>query len=359
MRARVAIVLIVLYLNSFPSLEIYPDYHRYALIISVVLYQYLHKHNKAQRSLITRRMSEANKRLRIYMYPVNSTFNVDLVPFYGKFSPSILSETGIGNKLNDSDFTYDTNQFALEQYFYYRLTHSKYLTNDTSEADLFYIPFFPNMAKMAERYQTYGAFWDHFASLSNPRGLALPYQLPHRHFMVYGGCQKYANAFMGHPLSHNLSLVMIERNAVRTALDNVIVAPYPAQIHFYQDRVDEIDFSAKTLLASSAWNSRYPLRWKLADLCKAHRPHCEHVELYSNSDNYNHSYLYQLTARSVFCLSPHGDSPTRKAFWDALLVGCINVIYENYVSLFFLYALPFSCVPRSFILVPAGQVSLR
>jgi len=55
--------------------------------------------------------------------------------------------------------------------------------------------------------------------------------------MVYGGCQKYANAFMGHPLTSNLTLIMVERNAVRNAVSNVIVAPYPDQFCFYVNHV--------------------------------------------------------------------------------------------------------------------------
>ena len=32
---------------------------------------------------------------------------------------------------------------------------------------------------------------------------------------------------------------------------------------------------------------------------------------------------------AVFCLQPWGDSATRKGFWDALLAGCINVIFDD------------------------------
>ena len=34
-------------------------------------------------------------------------------------------------------------------------------------------------------------------------------------------------------------------------------------------------------------------------------------------------------ALSTFCLTPPGDSPTRKGFWDALLVGCVPVVFLN------------------------------
>jgi hypothetical protein len=35
---------------------------------------------------------------------------------------------------------------------------------------------------------------------------------------------------------------------------------------------------------------------------------------------------------SVFCLEPHGDSPTRGGFYDALYMGCIPVIFDYSAS---------------------------
>ena len=32
---------------------------------------------------------------------------------------------------------------------------------------------------------------------------------------------------------------------------------------------------------------------------------------------------------AIFCLQPHGDSATRKGLWDALSVGCINVVFHH------------------------------
>ena len=47
---------------------------------------------------------------------------------------------------------------------------------------------------------------------------------------------------------------------------------------------------------------------------------------------------WELYAQSVFCLQPPGDSPTRRAFYDSLLFGCIPVISksaaESYTYLF-------------------------
>ena len=34
-------------------------------------------------------------------------------------------------------------------------------------------------------------------------------------------------------------------------------------------------------------------------------------------------------SRSTFCLQPAGDSPTRKGFWDSIILGCIPVIFRS------------------------------
>jgi hypothetical protein len=264
--------------------------------------------------------------IKVYMYPLPPKFNTELVGLYGKKNANLKDQPGIGIPLNISEFVFNTNQFALEQYFYHRLKQSSHLTNNSAEADLIYIPFFGNIAKLSGQYHIYETFWDYMKQKYN---LTHTLNTLYKHFVVFGGVRKWGQPFLEHWLIGKMNAVVLERNEGRARNSTFIVAPYPAQVHFHQNRADIIDYSKKTLLVSSAWNSRYPLRWTLSGMCKARKDICEHVELYSNSDYYNHTMLYEMTARSVFCLSPHGDSDTRKAFWDALMVGCINVVFNN------------------------------
>jgi hypothetical protein len=98
-------------------------------------------------------------------YPLGPHLNTDIMEALAKENPNIMNETGLGIPLNISEFAFDTSilfcfsflliflldlfsfaflfflcpfsdQFALEQYFYYRLTHSHYLTSDPSEAGI-------------------------------------------------------------------------------------------------------------------------------------------------------------------------------------------------------------------------------
>ena len=42
----------------------------------------------------------------------------------------------------------------------------------------------------------------------------------------------------------------------------------------------------------------------------------------------HHNTTIEWMLNSVFCLQPHGDSPTRKSFYDSILSGCIPVIFK-------------------------------
>jgi hypothetical protein len=261
------------------------------------------------------------------MYPLPPSFNTLLPPTAIKFnSKNILSEDGLGPRFPDNEYLFNTDQFALEQYFHYRLLHSEYLTNNTDEADFFYIPFYANLVIIARENAPwiFKRFWEHM------RNSTLLLAHSRKHVVVYGGCETFAGDFLHHPLAlTNLTFVMLERNAHKNKPSNVIVAPYPAQIHHYPDHAYQVDYSKKDILISSTWKSRKPLRMFLARLCMNNSDVCHHDEI---KPPLNQSAVYELAARSIFCLQPPGDSATRKGFWDAILVGCINVIYENMVK---------------------------
>lgn len=49
----------------------------------------------------------------------------------------------------------------------------------------------------------------------------------------------------------------------------------------------------------------------------------------TNRDSLNVDQIMQAYERSVFCLCPPGDTPIRRALFDALMTGCIPVIFRN------------------------------
>ena len=74
------------------------------------------------------------------------------------------------------------------------------------------------------------------------------------------------------------------------------------------------------------------LRVTLREECSRHEE-CVLVELESHSSHANtfqrqSEFPYGVYAESIFCLMPGGDFPTRKAFMDAVLSGCIPVTFN-------------------------------
>lgn len=68
----------------------------------------------------------------------------------------------------------------------------------------------------------YGRFWA--AVKSN---ITFMNATSRKHFIVYGGCQKYAQAFSGKLVSQ-MSVIMLERMADKFEKNsNAIIAPYP------------------------------------------------------------------------------------------------------------------------------------
>ena len=79
----------------------------------------------------------------------------------------------------------------------------------------------------------------------------------------------------------------------------------------------------------------------LAATAKNHRSHLIHACASDNSTRCNFvdckvkgacgsRMLYRIYARSTYCLMPHGDTPSRRAIFDALVCGCIPIVYHRY-----------------------------
>ncbi|KAL8281043.1 hypothetical protein RQP46_006722 [Phenoliferia psychrophenolica] len=66
------------------------------------------------------------------------------------------------------------------------------------------------------------------------------------------------------------------------------------------------------------------------------RPHASspsiHLHLFAPGSSHSPSTIASIhasMASSTFCLQPAGDSPTRKGFWESILLGCIPVVFRR------------------------------
>eukprot|EP00981_Chlorochromonas_danica_P006954 scaffold1507_cov158-Ochromonas_danica.AAC.23 len=72
------------------------------------------------------------------------------------------------------------------------------------------------------------------------------------------------------------------------------------------------------------------LREQIFNHCKTMGQNCTAVGIRSHSSNT--AYTTHLYEQSRLCLMPGGDFPTRKAFLDAMLAGCIPVIFQPFAA---------------------------
>lgn len=126
--------------------------------------------------------------------------------------------------------------------------------------------------------------------------------------------------------------------------NNFISVPFPAAYHWH-DAITDIPWAVDnpaapqrnfTVLYLGSAKTLNPdntkVRRAMVTQCQAH-PHCVWKQiLHSSKDNSiaDHLTIYRKT---VFCLCPPGDDPGRKAVFDAIVSGCIPVLF-HYETLF-------------------------
>jgi hypothetical protein len=115
--------------------------------------------------------------------------------------------------------------------------------------------------------------------------------------------------------------------------------PYPSSFHFWEKSLDipwnrrplgSRDITAVFIGGGKTINiASKTLRDRLKSQCARHS-NCIWIDTGRQRTALNISQYLALYRRSVFCLSPPGDSPTRKGLFDSILSGCIPVVFDKY-----------------------------
>jgi len=306
--------------------------------------------------------------LLVFVYDLPPRFNHDLYEcFYG--TPWEAMNRGLGNfvgHIYDMPL-YATDQFALEAVFHSRLLSRKdLLVSDPAEANVFYVPYYAHLAYRclrAVRHSTspkelipfYGAgaekldkeLWEYVGRQpwihrhkgadhamiagaigaevtgTTPDQCTIGMQIEARKFTM--GAMEHTDPMMGYP-SARMVPVPYTSSLHCTARDRC-----GAPAHAPQDR------GVLALFIGSPHRSA--LRKSILDNFKYNTSLVKMVDPGRTLGFMSHmQYYFDLMSNSTFCLEPGGDSPTRKGFFDALLAGCIPVVFEEC----FLKSLPFS-----------------
>ena len=270
-----------------------------------------------------------------------------------------------------------THMYALEIILHHKLLRSPYRTLNPWEADLFYIPFYSGLLSMYNKDNMMGNRGEISDRLFRYLHTMPFLKAGRSHFTTSSRPWQYSDRyFRDHPAAVNVTYICIEKR--RSNKRPVIVAPYPSFIHLTNTTNDETlmefdagltnlmesnfrlkvpslqdrnvflllacgmkgntlrkhimtQFPVKTMANYEEYFKGIPRKlsqmWLYTDECSTY-----HQALrYQDQEEKVSSFLYTIiswTTKSVFCVQPPGDSPTRKSFYDSILSGCIPVLFK-------------------------------
>ncbi|BBM98936.1 xyloglucan galactosyltransferase MUR3 [Marchantia polymorpha subsp. ruderalis] len=297
----------------------------------------------------------------------------DLCPYMenGGMGRAFTYEPEIFPVKSEGSVWFNSWQSSLELYFHERLLQYPCIAPIES-ADMFYVPFYAGMdlsysmthrSVKKEAHYVELLTWlreqyfftrrgglDHFITLGR---IALDFRRPRG--------DSWGTQMLLHPEFQNMVKLTVERDGGTPAFSkNEIAIPYPTYYHARSDRqVEDVvswalqshQRSVFVALAGIRKQRLGGIREKLMRDCESDGRCtlliCEGHEGVNQTDldtrypgnlpiaghNLHTSCNYPSAPldtfhRSQFCLQPPGDSPTRRSFFDALVAGCIPVIFK-------------------------------
>ena len=183
-------------------------------------------------------LTKIRKDLKIFSYNLSAKFNWDIVDqFVEKRDRFDMSNGGYGTVLNITHglSIRNTRQNSLDEIFYDRLMKSNLITVNPEKADMFYIPYFHDMA-IGNTSSTMTKYL--FPELNK-----LPFYKLHKpHFMMIGWPCILVKRDIA-LLTANISFITLENangfeNFPKT-IRPMIVAPYPSFGHFTKENGGE------------------------------------------------------------------------------------------------------------------------
>jgi hypothetical protein len=151
--------------------------------------------------------------------------------------------------------------------------------------------------------------------------------------------------------SNNITFIGIERqpwNTRDTLAQTFLQMPYPSTLHLRtaelsigswqsrQSRPYLVSFAGKYEPTSSnsgkGPHNGFTVRRALWATLRASNDTRSDVAIHAftpRSGKSDIAIAHKQMVSSIFCLQPPGDSPTRKGFFDSLLLGCIPVIFRS------------------------------
>ncbi|KAL4186574.1 hypothetical protein AMTRI_Chr09g14780 [Amborella trichopoda] len=296
----------------------------------------------------------------IYVYDLPSKFNKNLEDHCEGLLPwtnlcNFFSNKAMGQPIQElGPNWYNTHQYSLELIFHHRMNTHPCRVYDPSQALLFYVPFYAGLDAMRWHFRTNVS-----NELKDQLGLDLVRWLDTKltwkknqgkdHVFVLGkiswdfrrtngGNPNWGTSFLELEALQNPTKVLIERQPWHP---NDVAVPHPTYFH---PRVDQdiklwqttaISSKRPKLIALAAGTRVGPvggLRARLIEQCTLADHTCEFLNCSQSRTCGKPERVVSLFMGSEFCLQPPGDSPTRKSVFDALVAGCIPVIFDPFTA---------------------------
>ncbi|XP_046563639.1 probable xyloglucan galactosyltransferase GT19 [Haliotis rubra] len=311
-------------------------------------------------------LNTSKKIPKVYIYSLPTRFNKDIETCVNyDVQPYLclhLQNGGLGKFIyREGEMgVFYTNQFSLEVIIHNQLLQSRYRTLNPEEADVYYIPAYLGIYFFCRWSTSMVQLQNEMFDILD----AMPYLRQGKpHISTLAKIER-EQATSDHPFLQNekcrdVTYLVIEKEASVwyrkfLGLENqrVIVAPYPSYVHLYNAKTTSQSISSPGLgsrqvmifVAASDRRTNF-----FRNIILDQMPHkvvdttyekfvaqmqaqgrdvptqviLTTIECRPGHENITIGWMQ----KSVFCLQPPGDSPTRKSFYDSIQSGCIPVIF--------------------------------
>lgn len=309
---------------------------------------------------------------RMYIHPLPAEFNENVVKGCDAYESwtnfcEHAKNGGYGPKTHRrSRSWYRTDAFMLEVIYHTRANMYDCLTEVPDEADVFYIPYYAGLdglrylfGEEQERGAEHGTrvvrwleenaaeIWrrrggkDHFMVMGR---VAWDFTRPH------GRRGGWGTGILDLPPLENVTALVLESRPFpwqeqAVPYPTAFHPPSPASLTLWAERVRR---AKRTFLFAFAGgggtgvgpNVRHSIRRECnpddADSSSASASasssavaRCSFISCDGDRCDHDPGYLMRAMMKADFCLQPPGDTPTRRAAFDAIVAGCIPVFFER------------------------------
>ena len=308
---------------------------------------------------------------RFYIYDLPARFNSNITDCVHSYLHRHVSCGDMSWFGNGAEFARDhelsvryTWMFSLEAIVHHKLLHSRYRTLDPAQAHFFYIPYYSGLNCLCEKPNRTFSTTDNLRALAEFLHVQQPYTANRPHLMTLSKIEREQGTQSCAVLHHSMfaqldvAFIGIEQDIWRRQTTKpLIVAPYPSYGHFlsdqplatarnqylttlYSDTRDVTLFLASgTRFASHGGIRARVIKQLPRPIYSTYDAYTRlHPNMTSQPSNVflatpecwgkHHEYTMTWMKHSLFCLQPSGDSPTRKSFYDAIISGCIPVLFN-------------------------------